>query len=93
MTERITVKLSDGREAELVTGYEYVITYRIGAQRYDREARMSFLGGKSDSLQFNARPSAGTQTFPARVLTSVTNVGLSLGREDSRRYVGRRARS
>lgn len=92
MNAIVVANIATGEQILMTRGHEYVITYRIGTQRFDRRARMSLLGGDKNSLQFNARPFAGTQEFPPRVITSVTDVGLSKGREDSDRYVGEDAR-
>lgn len=78
---------------QLKKGREYEITYCIpGVQRYDCKSRMSYLGSDYGArLQFNARPAAGTQTYEARWIKKIADVGQSLGRDDPKRYVGRRA--
>lgn len=78
-----------GRTAQLQTGREYRLTYRYAGQGFDRQAQMSYLGADRDRihLQFNARPAAGTQAMPASVLITVEDIGPSLGRDHTSRYL------
>lgn len=76
---------------QLEKGHEYEIVWRIeGVQRRDRKSRMSYLGLNEtlNELEFNARPAAGTQVLRPENIKSVKDLGPSIGRDDSRRYVG-----
>ncbi|SRR6266702_1813268 len=96
-TRRVTFCTQSGREAALLTDHEYEIVYRIeGVHRYDRKARMGFIGtNTSGQLLFSARGPdrstkdqyAGTQTYESRWIKSVRQVA----RDPEKRYVERRA--
>jgi hypothetical protein len=88
----VAVTPAAGQRVMLIPGREYRITYRFDGQRYDRAARMSFLGATTAGrLQWSARPAAGTQEIPVTAIRTVTDLGPSGGRDDPQRYVGRRA--
>jgi hypothetical protein len=91
--ETYAAQLGCGR-TELVTGHDYVLTYRLGRQR-DREARMGFLGYNTvtGALLWNARPFAGTVSLPEHAVSSARQVtGYRSGsRDDDRRYLDRKA--
>lgn len=77
---------------ELEVGHEYLVRTRTGQQRHPREMRASYLGKggpSNDSLLFNARPAFGTQDLPFGSIIATMDLGLSQGRDDSRRYCGK----
>jgi hypothetical protein len=80
-------------KAQLQEGGEYEITHQDDSQRYRRKSRMSFLGVHrgTNELLFNARPAFGTQTFRAEDIKDIRYLGASIGRDDPRRYVNKRA--
>jgi hypothetical protein len=91
--ETHTITLATGERAQVTAGHDYIITYRFSGWGYDREARLGFIGpGHLGGEEWNARPAAGTQTIPASVITSIRLADGTRGRrEDTRRYLGRRA--
>jgi hypothetical protein len=79
-----------GTDLTLVPGRDYIITYRIPGQRFDRQARMGFAAtGRDAQLLFDAwdGTEGGTQGFDPRWVTAAEQVARNV----SARFVGRRA--
>jgi hypothetical protein len=81
----------------MVVGDRYLVRYRSGTQRLDRTAVMVYLGQDADTLQFSARPVAGTQRLPRSWIRSVepvpANTPAHINRivpREARRFVVRR---
>lgn len=63
--------------AILSEGKKYRIRYKLGQQKFQREAVMVLLGHEGDSLQWDARPAAGTQTLNRADIIGVEHVSQS----------------
>lgn len=67
--------LPGGGQPILQGGIKYRVTYRVGQQKRDREAVMTFLGIRSDhgsnTSLWSARPVAGTQELPVEAVSRI----------------------